>query len=100
MRRPIKGETDGWAHLVGFNQEVVTMTAKKGKFEFDDKMKDGAKKAGQDIKEGGGDLIDGAKKAGQDIKEGGGDLIDGAKKAGHEVKEDISELGGKMKKKQ
>jgi hypothetical protein len=82
MRRPIKGETDGWAHLLGFNQEVETMTAKKGKFEFDDKMKDGAKKAGQDI------------------KEGGGDLIDGAKKAGHEVKEDISELGGKMKKKQ
>jgi hypothetical protein len=76
-----EGENDEWSHLLGFNHEMVTMTAKKGKFEFDDKMKDGAKKAGQDI------------------KEGGGDLIDGVKKAGHELKEDISELGGKTKKK-
>jgi hypothetical protein len=58
-----KGENDEWSHLLVFNHEMVTMTAKKGKFEFDDKMKDGVKKAG------------------------------------HELKEDISELGGKTKKK-
>ena len=64
------------------------MAEKKGKFEFDDKMKEGAKKAGQDIKEGGGDLVDGAKKVGREIKEAGGDL-----------KDDITDMGSKIKNK-
>lgn len=68
--------------------EVEIMAEKKGKFEFDDKMKEGAKKAGQDIKKGGGDLVDGAKKVGNDIKEAGGDL-----------KDDITDMGSKIKKK-
>lgn len=50
--------------------EVIKMVEKKGKFEFDDKLKEGAKKAGQDIKEGGA-----------------------------EIKKDISGLGSKIKKK-
>lgn len=46
------------------------MAEKKGKFEFDDKLKAGAKKAGAEIKEHGGEL-----------------------------KKDISEAGAKLKKK-
>jgi len=32
------------------------MAEKKGKYEFDDKLKDGAKKVGGEIKEAGGEL--------------------------------------------
>lgn len=32
------------------------MAEKKGKFEFDDKLKEGAKKVGSEIKEHGGEL--------------------------------------------
>jgi hypothetical protein len=46
------------------------MAEKKGKYEFDDKLKEGADKLGKEIKE-----------------------------TGHEIKEDFHDLGSKIKKK-
>ena len=46
-----------------------TMAEKKGRFEFDDKIKEGAKKAGGEIKEHGGELKKDVVQAGHKVKE-------------------------------
>ncbi|OPY33152.1 MAG: hypothetical protein A4E32_00826 [Methanomassiliicoccales archaeon PtaU1.Bin124] len=45
------------------------MAEKKGRFEFDDKLKEGAKKAGSEIKEHGGELKKDIVGAGHKVKE-------------------------------
>jgi len=63
------------------------MTEKKGKFEVDDKIKAGAKKAGRDIKQAGADLKEDAKNLGHDIMDSTGHMKEDAMMVGHEMKE-------------
>jgi hypothetical protein len=44
------------------------MAEKKGRFEFDDKLKDGAKKVGAEVKEHGGELKKDLSEAGDKLK--------------------------------